>query len=276
MLKIGWFSTARGESSRKLLESIVSSINEGSLKASIEFVYCSREPGESGNTDVFLKQVNGYGIPLVTLSVKQFAERHKEKISVSETRLPEWRLEYDRNVIEKLKDFKVDICILAGYMLIVGPEMCYIYNMINLHPALPTGPKGTWQEVIWSLIEGRAAESGVMMHLVTPDLDRGPVISYCRYSIVGPEFDVLWKTLGNAPASEIKLEQGENTELFKAIRKAGFIREIPLIIHTLKAFSQGKIMIGDDKKLHDGSRQVIQGYDLTGEINAAISKQTLE
>jgi phosphoribosylglycinamide formyltransferase-1 len=46
--------------------------------------------------------------------------------------------------------------------------------MINLHPAAPGGPTGTWQEVIWQLIEGRAVETGVMMHLVTPELDRGP------------------------------------------------------------------------------------------------------
>jgi len=73
-----------------------------------------------------------------------------------------------------------DLCVLAGYMLIVGPEMCTRFNMINLHPAAPGGPTGTWQDVIWQLIKQRARETGVMMHLVTPELDRGPVVSYCR------------------------------------------------------------------------------------------------
>ncbi|GAH59253.1 unnamed protein product, partial [marine sediment metagenome] len=41
------------------------------------------------------------------------------------------------------------------------------YNMVNLHPAAPGGPTGTWQEVIWQLIENKAEETGVMMHLVT-------------------------------------------------------------------------------------------------------------
>jgi len=101
-------------------------------------------------------------------------------------------------------------------------------------------------------------------------LDRGPVITYCRFPITGKDFDGLWKETGDIPVSQIKSEQGENSGLFKAIRRAGFIRETPLIIHTLKAFSDGKIRIAADKKLLDSSNRPIPGYDLTGEIDAAL------
>lgn len=270
-MKIGWFSTARGDSSRKLLDAVVSTIHNGGLDARIEFVFCSREPGESEKTDYFLSQVRQYSIPLVTSSVRSFAAGVQQQVGVKDEKLPGWRLEYDRRVMSKLADFKVDICLLAGYMLIVGPEMCSKYNMINLHPALPSGPKGTWQEVIWQLIRERAAESGVMIHLVTPDLDRGPVISFCRYAIHGGPFDALWDALGKRTTEEIRKSEGEENALFKMIRQSGFIRETPLIINTLRSFSQGTISIDGSKKLLDSRGQSISGYELTAEIDHEIS-----
>jgi len=271
MLKIGWFSTARGDSSRKLLDAVVSTIRSGGLDARIEFVFCSREPGESEKTDYFLSHVRQYSIPLVTSSVKKFAAGVRQQVGVKDEKLPDWRLEYDRRVMAGLADFRVDICMLAGYMLIVGPEMCSKFDMINLHPALPTGPKGTWQEVIWQLIREGAAESGVMIHLVTPDLDRGPVISFCRYSIRGGPFDTLWDAPGKRSAEEIKNSEGEENTLFKMIRKSGFVRETPLIIHTLRSFSQGRISIDSRKRLLDSRGQPISGYDLTAEIDRELS-----
>jgi hypothetical protein len=74
--------------------------------------------------------------------------------------------------------------------------MCLRYNMINLHPAAPGGPAGTWQEVIWQLIRTGAHKTGVMMHLVTPELDRGPVVTYCIFSIRGSTpFDGYWQEI---------------------------------------------------------------------------------
>jgi len=271
MLRIGWFSTARGDSSKKLLDTVVSIIREGGLDARIEFIFCSRSPGESEKTDIFLAQVKEYKIPLATFSVKEFASSYQQQVGVKDEALPGWRLEYDRQVISKLENFTVDICLLAGYMLIVGTEMCNRFNMINLHPALPTGPKGTWQEVIWQLMRERAAESGVMIHLVTPQLDRGPVISFCRYSIRGGQFDALWDSLGNRSSEEIRQAEGENNSLFKMIRQSGFIRETPLIIHTLSSFGEGNIKIDSRKTLLDSHGLPISGYDLTAEIDREIS-----
>jgi len=271
MLRIGWFSTARGDSSRNLLIKAFEGIQGRQLDARIEFVFCSREPGESEKTDIFIDQVRNYNIPLICLSVKKFAAAFQQGIAVRDENLPLWRLQYDSNVMSMLSGFNVDICMLAGYMLIVGKEMCDEYNMINLHPALPAGPKGTWQEVIWQLISEKADSSGVMMHLVTPQLDRGPVITYCGYPITGAVFDNLWFKASAFTIDEVKEKEGENNELFRAIRKAGFSRETPLIIHTLKAFSEGKIRINNKKELLDSAGNTIAGYDLTAEINAEIA-----
>ena len=269
MLHIGWFSTARGNSSRILLDSVFDRIQTGKLDVQIDFVFCSREPGESENTDLFIKQVNDYKIPLICFSVSDFARQYGQPIGVKDGNLPAWRLKYDRQVMEKLKDYSCKLCLLAGYMLIAGPEMCQRYNMINLHPALPDGPKGTWQEVIWQLIKENAGESGVMLHLVTPQLDRGPVISFCRYPVKGPAFDPLWAALSNSPLDEVKAQSGQENELFKLIRQNGFAREIPLILETLRAFSSGKIVISGNTLL-DEKKTPIAGYDLTAEINLEI------
>lgn len=271
MLKIGWFSTARGDSSRNLLREVVKAIQNNQLDAKIEFVFCSREAGEAEKTDTFIDLVKEYKLPLVCLSVRKFAAANQQQIAAKDEALPPWRLEYDRKVMSLLSGYDVDICLLAGYMLIVGSEMCHKYNIINLHPALPDGPKGIWQDVIWQLINDKATRSGVMMHLVTPDLDRGPVITYCTYPINGPDFNSLWQEIDHKTVDQIKAEQGEENPLFKAIRRAGFIRETPLIIHTLKAFSEGKIKVNADKQLLDSAGNIIQGYDLTAEIEAAIS-----
>ena len=83
-----------------------------------------------------------------------------------------------REVLELLGGYGVDVCVLAGYMLVVGSGLCRAWPMLNLHPALPDGPVGSWQEVVWRLIAERAGVTGVMTHLVTEDVDRGPVVSY--------------------------------------------------------------------------------------------------
>lgn len=266
MLHIGWFSTARGNSSRILLNTVIDRIRAGLLDVQVDFVFCSREPGEADNTDIFIKQVNEYRIPLICLSVRKFAQNYKQPIGSQDGHLPEWRLEYDLQVMQRLKNFNCKLSLLAGYMLIVGPEMCQRYDMINLHPALPDGPKGTWQEVIWQLIENKANQSGVMLHLVTPELDRGPVISYCRYPIRGHGFDHLWDEISKNTIEEIKTRQGEGNELFKLIRRKGFEYETPLILHTLTAFSSGAIEIVNGSLFNDKGTY-IAGYDLTDEIN---------
>jgi folate-dependent phosphoribosylglycinamide formyltransferase PurN len=269
MLDLGWFSTGRDEAARLLLETVYRHIQNGSIVAKISFVFSNREPGESEQSDLFFQLVNSYGIPLICLSSQKFRARWNSNSMNRDKDSSAWRLEYDREVMAHLHTFQPDLCILAGYMLIVGEEMCHKYNMINLHPAAPGGPKGTWQEVIWTLIENRAKETGVMMHLVTPELDSGPVVTYCTFPIVGAPFDGLWQELTKRPLSEIKRKEGENNRLFRSIREQGVARELPLIVATLKAFSQGKIRIAAGKVLGENGKP-IPGYDLSDEINKAI------
>jgi phosphoribosylglycinamide formyltransferase-1 len=268
--KIGWFSTGRGAGSKALLKTTREAIHSGELNAEIEFVYCSRERGETEPTDQYLDMVQAYGIPLVSFSYQKYrAMRGMPNPDLSQP-LPPWRIDYDNEVIKRLKKFHPDLCILAGFMLVTTPVMCHKYDIINLHPAVPGGPAGTWQQVIWKLIETGADTQGIKMHVAIPELDMGPTATYCTFPIRGKAFDKYWEEIKGKSVEDIKKAQGVENPLFKTIRKHGAARELPLTIATLKVFSQGKVRITKDRQVVDAAGHIIRGYDLTAEINEKV------
>jgi folate-dependent phosphoribosylglycinamide formyltransferase PurN len=279
MLKLGWFSTGKGEGSRQLLQAVQQSISNGDIDGKIIYVFCNREPGESEQTDMFFKLVQSYGIPLVYFSSKKFRERlpantnsmqnpsvspashYNSSIDTSGEENPSherWRILYDREIDKRIKKFAPDICVMAGYMLILGDELCQRYTMINIHPAAPGGPVGTWKEVMWKLIEQKAEQAGAMMHLVTPELDKGPVISYCSFPIKGLPFEPYW-------------QKDDRDSLFTLIRQYELAREFPLIISTIKALSHGEICIKDNMVI-DAHGKILKGYDLSREIDKLVTE----
>jgi phosphoribosylglycinamide formyltransferase-1 len=284
MLNIGWFSTGRDEAARQLLQTVQESIQAAEIEGKISFVCSNREPGEARESDYFFDLVRSYDIPLVCFSHRKFRSRllrsaRNDKMGPSNTRMSghtdkrepgdgttsrqtqeSWRLKYDREVSKRIESFAPDVCVLAGYMFIIGEELCLKYNMINLHPAFPGGPTGTWQEVMWTLIGSNANKAGAMMHLVTPELDRGPAVSYCVFPIKGKPFDLHWK-------------RNDKEGLFRLIRQHELARELPLIVSTLKAFSEGRIRIRDGK-IVDAQGNSIDGYDLSETIDQTVKGET--
>ena len=264
MLNIGWFSTGRDEAARQLLQAVQDNIHSGNIHGKISFVFSNRELGESQESDLFFDLVHSYNLPLICLSHRKFKSRllrftRNDKMG-GYNNIPlaeeDWRLRYDREVRKRIEKFAPDLSILAGYMLIIGEELCQEYNMINLHPAPPGGPVGSWQEVIWDLIENKAQKTGAMIHLVTPELDRGPVVAYCTFSIKGEPFHPYW-------------QKGDKDMLFQLIRQHELAREFTLIISTLKALSQREISIRGGKVI-DAQGKPINGYDLSEKVNNAV------
>ncbi|RUA20075.1 MAG: hypothetical protein DSY79_12010 [Chloroflexi bacterium] len=242
MLNIGWFSTGRGEGSRGLLSFVQTRLNETGANARINFVFSNRGRGEAEGSDEFFRLVDSYGIPLVTHSSTEFRKQIGGRFS-------DHREEFDQQVMDKLAGSDADVCVLAGYMLIVSGKMCRQYPLLNLHPALPDGPTGTWQEVVWELIETRATKTGAMVHLATEEVDRGPVVSYVTVPITGPGFDEHWRTLEGQDLDVIKKTEGEDFALFQAIRREQYRREPYLLFETLRSVSQGEIRVADGQVL---------------------------
>jgi phosphoribosylglycinamide formyltransferase-1 len=247
LLNIGWFSTGRDEAALQLLQAVQDKNRSGDIDGEISFVFSNREPGEANESDLFFELVRSYNIPLVCLSHKKFKTAGQEK---------EWRIKYDREVNKKIEPFAPDLCVLAGYMLIVSEELCQKYDMINLHPAPPGGPTGSWQEVIWTLIQNKADTAGAMMHLVTPELDRGPAVSYCLFSIKDNPFTEYWR-------------KDDKNMLFQLIRQHELAREFPLIILTLQSLSRGEVGI-KNRRVIDAQGNPIKGYDLSAKIDRAV------
>ena len=261
MFRIGLFATGRGQGSLQLVTAVHNAVESGSLPISVEFVFSNREPGEFEPTDRFFDAVQGFGYPLVTRSFRRFKRELGDD--------PEWRVQYDRETIKLLAPFNPELCVLAGYLLIFSPELCNRYPVINLHPSAPGGPIGMWQNVIWQLIEARATASGNMMQLVTPEVDKGLVVSFSTYPITGPVFAPLWHNIANRTVEDIKATEGEELPLFQAIREAGTLRERQLLLETLRTFAQGRMKFANGTAV-DEQGHPVRGLDLTEQIETRL------
>jgi folate-dependent phosphoribosylglycinamide formyltransferase PurN len=274
VLRIGWFSTGRGDGSQKLLRAAVDAIRERRLDAEIAVVFSNREHGQHEATNVFFDQVASYGIPLVTLSDARFRREAGGEVARMGQPLPAWRTDYDRKVAELLQPYAFDIGMLAGYMLITTAPLLEQHPLLNLHPAAPGQPAGTWQEVTWKLIEQRVDHGGVRIHLVTPTLDDGPIVTYCTYPLRGPTIDLLWRAVEQRSVEEIRENDGEAFPLFQEIRRRGAARELPLVVETLRALADRRLRL-DAGRIMAGDTKVVSGFDLTPEIEGSLAKAVI-
>ena len=285
-LRIGWFSTGRDPAARNLLQTVHVEIVSNGIPASIDWIFCHRETGdgpaneEYRQREMFFDLAASLDISVATLShVKFMPELRKKGLEESKSAaeaspaLEEWRNLYGREVMKLISMLpKVDLVIMAGYMLIIGDPELEGLDMVNIHPALPWGPRGTWQEVIHQLIAEEAQEQGIMVHLVTKELDRGPVISYCRFPITGPEWDSLWEQWKRDIKPDATLESREAHPLFKKIRSEGEIRELPLLRGAIRELAHGNVTVRD-KKIWAAGQLLQQGVDLTPAIEEIVAKE---
>ena len=255
-LRVAWFATAKGNSSRALLLAALDAVERGQLDAEIVCVVCNRVRGQSPNTDQFLDVVEQAGIPLIAESSRDWRRRVGGQLSDPEHGLALWRRDFDAHLFQQIERYQPDIGMMAGYMLVISDVICDHLPCLNLHPALPDGPIGTWQQVIQQLIAERAERSGMVLQRVTTELDRGPTVTWAQYPIRGPEFDGLWAQHGAQP--------GEETPLFDAIRHAGASREPTFVLQSLQAVAT-QIAARGSAGIGDGS-----GTEITGAVEAAM------
>jgi phosphoribosylglycinamide formyltransferase-1 len=278
-LTIGWFSTGRDPAARNLLETVYADLVSNKIPAEILWIFCHRQTGdgplneEYRQQELFFELAASLNIPVATFSHVQFMPELRkrgmaESSSAAEASptLLEWRNLYGRELV-KIIDLlpPVDIIVMAGYMLIIGAPELERLVLVNIHPALPWGPKGTWQEVIHQLITEDAEEQGIMIHVVTEDLDRGPAMSYCRFPIRGEGWDHLWDQWKKDINPDSTLEDRERHPLFKKIRSEGEIRELPLLKGAIRELAFGNIRI-QDRKVWTGGTLQSKGVDLTEAI----------
>ena len=99
---------------------------------------------------------------------------------------------FDTALADRIDAYAPDLVILAGFMRILTPGFVARYDgrLLNIHPSLL--PKYPGLHTHQRAIDAGDAEAGATVHLVTEELDGGPVILQARVPVLpGDTADTL-------------------------------------------------------------------------------------
>jgi phosphoribosylglycinamide formyltransferase-1 len=91
----------------------------------------------------------------------------------------------DRAMVATLREHGVELVVCAGYDAILERSFTreFAGRIINLHPSLLPDFAGTMDAVTMAL-EAGVAETGCTIHVVTKDVDQGPILAQRRVPIM--------------------------------------------------------------------------------------------
>jgi formyltetrahydrofolate deformylase len=117
--------------------------------------------------------------------------------------------EAERNILDLIEKYNVDLIVLARYMRILTPNFVWRYpnRIINIHPSLLPAFPGAYAYV--QAYERGAKIVGCTAHFVTEDLDQGPIV--CQESFKVSDSETL-ETIKK------KGQELEAETLFEAVR----------------------------------------------------------
>jgi phosphoribosylglycinamide formyltransferase-1 len=148
--RIGVLISGRGSNLRALIDAI----EEQRLEASIAVVISNRDDAAG------LERARAAGIEAICVSHQGWPTRD----------------DYDGALVKALKAREVRLVCLAGFMRKLGAPMIDAYPnaILNIHPSLLPSFPGTGAQQ--QAIEYGVRVSGVTVHLVTAELDAGPIV----------------------------------------------------------------------------------------------------
>jgi len=149
------------------LQALLDAIKQDQLDAQVVAVV-SHTP-----TALALERARRYGIPAHFISIPK---KHEN------------RDEWDSRLADLVASSSPDLVYLLGWMRILGPSFIRRFpdstrpgqsRILNLHPALPGDLPGT-DAILRAHAEaeaGKRAHTGVMVHVVTAEVDVGPTVA---------------------------------------------------------------------------------------------------
>ena len=148
--RIGVLVSGRGSN----LQSIIDAVADGDLEASIAVVISNRADAHG------LQRARAAGLDALHLNPRDHPDRDS----------------YDRAIVDALAARGVQLVCLAGYMRLVGQPLldAFPQRILNIHPSLLPAFPGL--EAQRQALEHGAQVTGATVHLVTAELDGGPIV----------------------------------------------------------------------------------------------------
>mgnify|MGYP005635158475 CR=1 FL=1 len=125
---------------------------------------------------------------ICTNKADAFIVKRAEKLNIPVIFITKTELNNFNNLHKKLKNAKVDVIILAGFLLKLPAIMVKKYpnRILNIHPSLlpKYGGVGMYgNNVHKSVLENKETESGISVHFVNQNYDEGELILQEKCSI---------------------------------------------------------------------------------------------
>ncbi|SDW93373.1 phosphoribosylglycinamide formyltransferase [Litoreibacter albidus] len=119
--------------------------------------------------------------------LERAAERGLAVAAVDHRQFGKDRTAFEAELIKLLDAASPDIICLAGFMrvLTAGFVERYAGRMLNIHPSLLPKYKGLNTHA--RALEAGDAEAGCSVHVVTPELDDGPILGQARVTVAPDE-----------------------------------------------------------------------------------------
>jgi phosphoribosylglycinamide formyltransferase-1 len=136
------------------LQALIDAVADGTLDVSIAVVIANREEAQG------LERARRAGIDAICVSHRGWKTRD----------------EFDRALVHELRRRGVDLVCLAGFMRVLGASVMEAFpgRILNIHPSLlPSFPGVDAQR---QALEYGVKVTGVTVHLVTSELDGGPIV----------------------------------------------------------------------------------------------------
>lgn len=157
-LSLGVLASGRGSN----LQAIIDNIAAGKLDAEVKVLICDK------STAFALERAKTHGIKGVFIDPKGYPGKN----------------EYELAIVECLKENRVELVVLAGYMRLVGQTLLdgFPNRIMNIHPALlPSFPGAHGQR---DAVEYGVRFSGCTVHFVDDGMDTGPIILQAVVSVL--------------------------------------------------------------------------------------------
>ena len=176
------------------LQAIINACQDKILEAQVSLVVSNRKAAYG------LERAKAAHIPTLYFPLKSYSDAGKTRAS------------YDLDLAKAISPYQPDLIVLAGFMHIFTPVFTETFpNTINLHPALPGQFPGAHavDDAYEAFKDSKIKESGCMVHIVTPELDAGPVIATAT---------VPFDTEDSLEAFKARVHQAEHQLLIQAIK----------------------------------------------------------